>query len=190
MRSVIQRVAHASVTIDGRCVASISQGLLMLLGIEDADNEEDVDCTYWCLDYPYTSIPSGYVKAASSVCCGKTYYQIKENPCSGYNYTAEDCEFGGNTSAGTCLSGTVTKYKQCLSCPKACDYEACPEGTTCSKDSCSNTYCPTGCSTGYKFYCTVPETNCDKLGYFFTVSACVGKEQIKCPYDTNKVYCE
>ncbi len=43
MRSVIQRVARASVTIDDRCVASIGQGLLILLGIENADNEEDVD---------------------------------------------------------------------------------------------------------------------------------------------------
>ena len=43
MRSVVQRVAHASVTINGNCVASIGQGLLVLLGIEDADNEEDAD---------------------------------------------------------------------------------------------------------------------------------------------------
>ena len=43
MRIVIQRVAHASVTIDGHCKASIGQGMLVLLGIEEADGEEDID---------------------------------------------------------------------------------------------------------------------------------------------------
>ncbi len=42
MRSVIQRVARASVTIGSQCKASIGQGLLVLVGIEEADNEEDV----------------------------------------------------------------------------------------------------------------------------------------------------
>ena len=43
MRTVIQRVAHASVTIDGICKSSIGKGLLVLLGIEEADNQEDID---------------------------------------------------------------------------------------------------------------------------------------------------
>lgn len=42
MRVVIQRVSHASVTINGICKSSIQEGLLILLGIEDADNEEDI----------------------------------------------------------------------------------------------------------------------------------------------------
>lgn len=42
MRAVIQRVAKASVTIEGDKVASIKQGLLVLLGIEDADSQEDI----------------------------------------------------------------------------------------------------------------------------------------------------
>lgn len=42
MRAVIQRVTHASVTIDGTCKSAIGQGLLILLGIEEADNEEDI----------------------------------------------------------------------------------------------------------------------------------------------------
>ncbi|MBQ7461653.1 MAG: D-tyrosyl-tRNA(Tyr) deacylase [Bacteroidaceae bacterium] len=42
MRTVIQRVKRASVAVDGSIVSSIGQGLLMLLGIEDADTEEDV----------------------------------------------------------------------------------------------------------------------------------------------------
>lgn len=43
MRSVIQRVSEASVTVENRIVASIDTGLLVLLGVEEADNQEDVD---------------------------------------------------------------------------------------------------------------------------------------------------
>lgn len=42
MRVVIQRVTSASVTIDGRKKSEISQGLLILLGIENNDTEEDI----------------------------------------------------------------------------------------------------------------------------------------------------
>jgi D-tyrosyl-tRNA(Tyr) deacylase len=44
MKTVIQRVTHSSVTIDNKIVAEINTGLLVLLGIEDADNQEDI---YW-----------------------------------------------------------------------------------------------------------------------------------------------
>lgn len=43
MRTVIQRVAHASVTIEGVCKSSIGKGFLVLLGIEEADEQEDID---------------------------------------------------------------------------------------------------------------------------------------------------
>lgn len=42
MRVVIQRVTKASVTINGRINGAIGNGLLVFLGIEDADNEEDI----------------------------------------------------------------------------------------------------------------------------------------------------
>jgi D-aminoacyl-tRNA deacylase len=42
MRAVLQRVSEASVTIDGQVKGSIGRGLLVLLGIEDADTDEDV----------------------------------------------------------------------------------------------------------------------------------------------------
>ncbi len=42
MRIVIQRVREASVTVDDRITGSIGTGLLVLLGIEDADNDEDI----------------------------------------------------------------------------------------------------------------------------------------------------
>ena len=41
MKAVIQRVTEASVTIDGIIVAEIEKGLLVLIGIEDADTKED-----------------------------------------------------------------------------------------------------------------------------------------------------
>jgi D-tyrosyl-tRNA(Tyr) deacylase len=41
MRAVIQRVSHASVTIGGQLKSSIQEGLLVLVGIEDADTTED-----------------------------------------------------------------------------------------------------------------------------------------------------
>jgi D-tyrosyl-tRNA(Tyr) deacylase len=43
MRAVIQRVSKANVTVDGKTVSSIKTGLLVLLGIEDADGPEDIE---------------------------------------------------------------------------------------------------------------------------------------------------
>ena len=42
MKVVIQRVSQASVTINNLVVAKIQVGLLVLVGIEDADNQEDI----------------------------------------------------------------------------------------------------------------------------------------------------
>ena len=42
MRAVIQRVTSASVTIEGREKSAIGLGLLILLGVEDADTQEDL----------------------------------------------------------------------------------------------------------------------------------------------------
>ncbi|MCX8482223.1 MAG: D-aminoacyl-tRNA deacylase [Crocinitomicaceae bacterium] len=43
MRVVLQRVASASVTIEEKMVAEIQKGVLVLVGIEDADTQEDID---------------------------------------------------------------------------------------------------------------------------------------------------
>ena len=43
MRAVIQRVSKASVTIDEKIKSSIEKGLLVLLGIEDSDSQEDIE---------------------------------------------------------------------------------------------------------------------------------------------------
>lgn len=43
MKVVLQRVSSASVTIDNKVVADIQKGLLILVGIEDSDSQEDID---------------------------------------------------------------------------------------------------------------------------------------------------
>lgn len=43
MRTVAQRVSRASVTVDDRVVSEIEEGMLIFLGIEEADNEEDIE---------------------------------------------------------------------------------------------------------------------------------------------------
>ena len=43
MRIVIQRVSEASVTVAGEVISKIGKGMMILLGIEDADTEEDVE---------------------------------------------------------------------------------------------------------------------------------------------------
>jgi D-tyrosyl-tRNA(Tyr) deacylase len=43
MRVVIQRVATASVTVEGQITGAIERGLLVLMGVEDADSREDLE---------------------------------------------------------------------------------------------------------------------------------------------------
>src|SRR5574341_680988 len=43
MRALIQRVAHASVMVDGQVVSKIGKGLLILLGVGHGDGEEQVN---------------------------------------------------------------------------------------------------------------------------------------------------
>lgn len=46
MRAVVQRVKYASVTIDQKLKSKIDDGLLVLVGIEDSDSDEDIE--YLC----------------------------------------------------------------------------------------------------------------------------------------------
>ena len=58
MRVVIQRAGHASVTINGTCKASIGKGLMILVGIEESDGKEDIDCpSYIRAARPEISVP-------------------------------------------------------------------------------------------------------------------------------------
>ena len=43
MRALIQRVKHASVTVEGNCIGKIEKGLLVLLGVGPQDTEKQAD---------------------------------------------------------------------------------------------------------------------------------------------------
>ncbi len=43
MRAIIQRVTEASCTVEGQVTGAIEQGFLVLLGVEDADDQEDLE---------------------------------------------------------------------------------------------------------------------------------------------------
>lgn len=43
MRAVVQRVSRASVTVEEKIISSIDKGILVLLGIENSDTQEDID---------------------------------------------------------------------------------------------------------------------------------------------------
>jgi D-aminoacyl-tRNA deacylase len=43
MKAVIQRVLEAHVTVDSQMVGAVNKGLLILIGVEDADTQEDID---------------------------------------------------------------------------------------------------------------------------------------------------
>ncbi|WP_106791457.1 D-aminoacyl-tRNA deacylase [Aquimarina sp. Aq78] len=43
MRAVIQRVSEASVCVEGKIISNINKGLLILIGIEEKDSQEDID---------------------------------------------------------------------------------------------------------------------------------------------------
>ena len=50
MRAVVQRVKSANVKVDNNVIGSIEQGLLLLLGVEDNDEEKDLE--YMCEKVP------------------------------------------------------------------------------------------------------------------------------------------
>ena len=43
MRAVLQRVTEANVKVDGKITGAIKEGLLILVGVEDADTQEDIE---------------------------------------------------------------------------------------------------------------------------------------------------
>jgi D-tyrosyl-tRNA(Tyr) deacylase len=47
MRAVIQRVSEASCTVDGNVTGQIDHGFLVLLGIEDADTNDDLQWKHY-----------------------------------------------------------------------------------------------------------------------------------------------
>lgn len=43
MRGVVQRVKHANVKVDNKIISEIEQGIMLLLGVEDSDEEKDLE---------------------------------------------------------------------------------------------------------------------------------------------------
>lgn len=50
MRGVVQRVKHAKVSVDSKTIGEINHGILLFLGVEDADDEKDLE--YMCDKVP------------------------------------------------------------------------------------------------------------------------------------------
>lgn len=50
MRGVVQRVKHANVSVDNKIIGSINHGILLFLGVEDIDDEKDLE--YICDKVP------------------------------------------------------------------------------------------------------------------------------------------
>lgn len=50
MRGVVQRVRHASVSVENKIIGRINHGILLLLGVEDTDDEKDLE--YMCDKVP------------------------------------------------------------------------------------------------------------------------------------------
>ena len=145
------------------------------------------DCCRYCKELPFEgSLPSGYTQTDKCECCGKVYYDGEPNPCEGFL----DCPYGGTADAQSCQTPEGLLYSQCQECPDACEGNtSCPQGALCNKDECSGTYCPYACAGKYEYYCTTPETDCQKLGYQLWDFNCVNKNILKCPYDTNWIMC-
>ena len=145
------------------------------------------DCCRHCKELPFEgSLPAGYTQTDKCECCGKVYYDGVPNLCEGFL----DCPYGGASNAQSCQTPEGTFYSQCQECPNACEGNtSCPAGALCTQDACSGTYCPYACAGKYEYYCTTPETDCQKLGYQLWDFNCVNKNILKCPYDTNWIMC-
>jgi D-tyrosyl-tRNA(Tyr) deacylase len=50
MRGVVQRVKRANVAVDGKILGEINHGILLFLGVDDTDNEKDLE--YMCDKVP------------------------------------------------------------------------------------------------------------------------------------------
>ena len=67
---------------------------------------------------------------------------------------------------------------------------SCPDNAECSSFSdCKSKVQSWNCESGYVYWCTAPVTNCDTLGYTKTVSQCT-TSYLRCPYNSDKVYCD
>ena len=172
------------------------------------------ECCNPCTGYDYTAsnIPAGYVKNGSCTGCSGTKYKIKCDTNTSNTGTYVDCGTAGGTG-GTCTDDTGTYYKECT-CPNMYEWSASSKKCVCSTGykytctgsnisggegaACDNKYQKCKCKTGFTWsassgmctcsgtdWCTLNQ-DCSSLGY--KQQSCP-ELSIKCPFDTNYVYC-
>ena len=136
----------------------------------------------------YSQTCTGQNQQGSGTGCtqnGTTYYTSCKCK-TGYNMTCSD--LGPVTPSDYCLLNGVKYYNNCKTCENKCSLANCPTGTNCTYEDCSQKYCDNGCTTGYIDWCSVPETDCAKLGYTKSASQC-SNGYLKCPYNSAAVAC-
>ncbi len=179
-----------------------------------ACNGKYKECCKKCTGYNYTAsnIPAGHVKTASCSSCTGTKYKTKCDTNSSNTGTYVNC--GSATGSGTsCKDDTGTYYTKCT-CPTMYEWSASAKKCVCSTgykytcsgsnisggdgNSCDRKYQKCKCKTGFTWsassgmcvcngtdWCTLNQ-NCASLGY--KQQSCP-ELSIKCPFDTNYVYC-
>ncbi len=179
-----------------------------------ACNGKYKECCKKCTGYNYTAsnIPTGHVKTGSCESCTGTKYKTKCDTNSSNTGTYVDC--GSASGSGTsCKDDTGTYYTKCT-CPTMYEWSASSKKCVCSTgykytcsgsnisggegNSCDGKYQKCKCKTGFTWsassgmcvcngtdWCTLNQ-NCASLGY--KQQSCP-ELSIKCPFDTNYVYC-
>ena len=115
MRVVIQRVSHASVTIDGHCKSAIQKGMMILVGIEETDSREDID--WLCKKIVNLRIfddengvmnKSSYIKAAKPEISIPLYEQFCKDLSCALGKEVKTGEFGADMKVELLNDGPVT----------------------------------------------------------------------------------
>ena len=168
------------------------------------------ECCNLCSDYKYTSIPSGYVSNGECQSCNGKKYKIK---CDPQKYVSgSSCGTQGG-SGSTCSDDYGTSYTQC-NCPNNYEWSSSQKKCVCATsfkyscsgtgysggdgNSCDNKYAKCKCANGFTWnasqgacvcsgfdFCTLSQ-DCSALGY--AQQSCEGSS-VKCPFNTNYVYC-
>ncbi len=134
-----------------------------------------------------TSVQTPYGCEKYFDCCSSKCEKAYPDNCR--NRTAVSAPYGCQQEYGDCQSKCEIAY------PDNCRNQtavisSCPSNASCPTfEDCSSKIESWSCNSGYIYWCTAPETNCDTLGYTKTVSQCT-TSYLRCPYNSDKVYCD
>ncbi len=169
------------------------------------------ECCNTCPGYPETSVPSGYISIAECDSCDGKKYKVQCDP-SKYVESVQCGTYGGKGSS--CSDDDGVHYAEC-NCPNNYEWSGTVKQCVCSSSfqysctgngyaggegqSCDDRYAKCKCADGYVWdaaqgacvckgtdFCTLNQ-NCTALGYRNDIS-CTG-DVLKCPFDTNYVFC-